>query len=158
MFHKYRIHRRFQRICKKTENSSLIFDIFCLWNDNILDMLGENFFNLIYLFRGEGKEKERRETLMHGCSSCVPDQGPGLQLRYMTWLGIEPATLWSADPRSIHWATPARAVVWNIKINFTFLVCIMWLLENSKLPMGLTLLACVIFLLHSCSHDWLLIL
>ena len=34
---------------------------------------------------------------------------PGPQPRHVPWLGIEPANLWFAGPRSIHWATPARA-------------------------------------------------
>ena len=69
------------------------------------------FKDFIYLFleRGEGKKKERRETSVCGCLSSTPYWGPSLQPRHVPWLGIEPTTLWFAGQHSIHWATPARA-------------------------------------------------
>ena len=48
---------------------------------------------------------------MHGCLSCAPCRGPGLQPRHVPWLGIEPVTSWSPSQHSIHWATPARALI-----------------------------------------------
>ena len=48
---------------------------------------------------------------MYGCLSLAPHWEPGLQPRYVPWLGIQPATLWFTVQHSIHWATPARA--WN---------------------------------------------
>ena len=41
--------------------------------------------DFIYLFleRGEGKEKEGRETSVCGCFSCTPSWGPGLQPGHM---------------------------------------------------------------------------
>ena len=38
----------------------------------------------------------RRETSMCGCLLCFPYWGPGPQPRNVSWLGIEPATLWFA--------------------------------------------------------------
>ena len=50
------------------------------------------------------------------CKRCIdqlpltcPQLGAWLaQPRHVSWLGIEPATLWFANLSSIHWATPAR--------------------------------------------------
>ena len=53
--------------------------------------------------------KRGAETSLCGCLSCVPYWGPGLQPRHMSWLGIEPMTLWFTGQCSIHWATPTRA-------------------------------------------------
>ena len=58
---------------------------------------------------------------MCGCLSHTPYWGPGLQPRPVLRLGIEPATLWFAGWRSIHWATPARA--WGtFFVSLTFCV------------------------------------
>ena len=66
--------------------------------------------DFMYLFlEGKGERKRRRETSMSGCLSCTPSWGPGLQLRHVPWLGIEPVTLWFTGLYSIHWVTPARA-------------------------------------------------
>ena len=76
-----------------------------------------SFFKRFYLliFRESRRDRERgRKTSMCGCFSHTPNWGPGLQLRHVPWLGIKPATLWSAGQHSIHWATPARAVPWYI--------------------------------------------
>ena len=43
----------------------------------------------------EGKE-QGRGTSMCGCLLRTPYWGPGLQLRHVPWLGIEPVTLWFA--------------------------------------------------------------
>ena len=64
----------------------------------------------IYHQRGKGGNKRERETSMYGCLSHTPYWGPGLQLRHVPWLGIEPTTLWFAGWSLAHWATPARAV------------------------------------------------
>ena len=67
---------------------------------------------------------------MCGCLSRAPYWGSGSQPRHVPWLGIEPATLWFAGPRSIHWA---RAVfpyktLKNISVTFRsindLLVCV----------------------------------
>ena len=52
---------------------------------------------------------------MCGCLSKTPYWGPGLQPRHVSWLGIEPGTLWFTGRHSIHWATPARegTTSWN---------------------------------------------
>ena len=62
----------------------------------------------IYLFF---ERKRGRETSMCGCLSCTPNWGPGPQSRHMPWLGIKLATLWFTGQRSIHWSTPARALL-----------------------------------------------
>ena len=74
----------------------------------ILNLLKKDF---IYLFldKGEGKEKERERNInvwLPLMSLTLGDlaRNPGMCPR----LGIEPATLWFAGPRSIPWATPAR--------------------------------------------------
>ena len=64
----------------------------------------------IYLFsESRGGRKRGIETTMFGCLSCAPYWGPGPKPRHVSWLGIEPVTLWFAGQHSIHWATPARA-------------------------------------------------
>ena len=66
---------------------------------------------LFYLFL-EGKGgKKRKRNIMCGCLLCAPYWGPGLPPRHVPWLGIKPATLWFADQRSIHWASPAGATL-----------------------------------------------
>ena len=80
-----------------------------------MNLLVDSFFfpafKIFYLFleRGEGRERGR-ETSVCDCLSCTPHWGPGLQLRHVPWLGIEPATLWFAGPPSIHWATPTKTI------------------------------------------------
>ena len=59
---------------------------------------------------------------MCGCLSCAPHWIPGLQSRLVLWLGIEPVTLWFADPCSIHWATPVRAPVSFFR-KYLFCLC-----------------------------------
>ena len=48
---------------------------------------------------------------MSGCLSCAPYWGPGPQPRHVPWLGIKLVTLRFAGQHSIHWATPARALL-----------------------------------------------
>ena len=73
-------------------------------------------FRKIYLFleRGEGREKERRETCVRdtliGCLLHNLNWVPGLQLRHVPWLGIELATFQFTGRHLIHWATPSRAI------------------------------------------------
>ena len=71
------------------------------------------FLTSFYLFILErGREGEREgEKSMCGCPSCAPCWGSGLQPGYVPWLGIEPVTLWFTGWCSIHWATPAKAVL-----------------------------------------------
>ena len=55
------------------------------------------FFLRLYLFIfREGKGGRKREISMCGCLSRGPHWGPGPQPRHMSWLGIEPTTLWFA--------------------------------------------------------------
>ena len=70
------------------------------------------FQDFIYLFldRGEGWERGR-ETSMCGCLLCALYWGPGPQPRHVPWLGIEPAIFWFKGRHSVHWATPARAIL-----------------------------------------------
>ena len=56
--------------------------------------------------------KKGKETSVCGClSHAPPNWGPGLQPRHVSWLGIEPVTLWFPGLSLIYWATPARAWV-----------------------------------------------
>ena len=59
-------------------------------------------FAYLFLERGEGREKERRET-------SVVIWGPGLKPRHVPWLGFEPSAFQVAGWHSIHGAAPARA-------------------------------------------------
>ena len=63
------------------------------------------FSKILFIFRKKGREGEREKY------QCVvaPYWGPGLQPRYVPWLGIELVTLWFEGQHSIHWVTPARA-------------------------------------------------
>ena len=63
---------------------------------------------------------------MCGCLLRTPNWGPGPQPRPVPWLGIKPVTLWFSGRRSIHWATPARAI--NVKIlNYVaILIFLIW--------------------------------
>ena len=78
----------------------------------------------LFIFREQGREEER-EGEIHQCvvASCVPPTwGPGPQPRHVSWLGIEPVTLWFTGRRhSIHWATPPRAgkCFWFLQITIT---------------------------------------
>ena len=43
---------------------------------------------------------------MCSCLLCAPYLGTWPTTQHVPWLGIEPATLWFTDLRSIHWAAP----------------------------------------------------
>ena len=69
------------------------------------------FFKRFYLFilrDGKGGRKRGRDTLMCGCLSHTPYQGPGPQPRHVSWQRIKLVTQIGSQ-HSIHWATPARA-------------------------------------------------
>ena len=69
---------------------------------------------ILFTFRVRRRKRQRqRETSMCGCLSCAPYWEPGPQPRHVLWLGIEPVTFWFAGRHSIHWATPARAEVYQ---------------------------------------------
>ena len=70
-----------------------------------------NFKNFIYFRERKGGRKRGRETSMWGCLSRAPYWESGLQPRHVPWLGIELVTLWFSGQHSIHWATPARAMI-----------------------------------------------
>ena len=67
------------------------------------------FFKSLFIFRGEGREKESEKKSMWGCLSYAPYWGPGPRPRHVLWLGVELATLWFTGWCSVHWAIPARA-------------------------------------------------
>ena len=75
-----------------------------------------HFYTDLVSFRERGRKGER-EGEQHQCDtliSCllhIPNWGPGPQPRHVPWLGIKPVTLWFTGQHSIHWATPAKAVV-----------------------------------------------
>ena len=50
-----------------------------------------------------------RETSMCGCPSHTLYWGLGPQHRHVSWLGIEPVTIWFTSLCSVHWPTPGRA-------------------------------------------------
>ena len=70
-----------------------------------MDIFSLKIFSL-FLEKRREKEKERNIVQLPFSSLNL---GPGLQPRYVPWLGIELAAFWFADWRSIHWAIPARA-------------------------------------------------
>ena len=75
-----------------------------------------NFY--LFIFRERGREGERegekhwcvRDTSI-GCLSNAPSWGPGPQPRHVSSLGIKTVPFWFTGQHSIHWATPARALV-----------------------------------------------
>ena len=82
----------------------------------ILELLGRIFFLMFYLFleRGEGERKIRRETLMQkrntdGLLLVGPDQGPNPQPRPGPCLGMEAAAFRFVGWHPANWATPVRA-------------------------------------------------
>ena len=68
-------------------------------------------FNLFIFREGGGR---RRETSVCGCLLQAPYREPGRQPKHVPRLGIEPATPWFSGWCSIHWATPARASLFNL--------------------------------------------
>ena len=74
-------------------------------------MIWFDFIIYLFTFRKRGREggKQGRETLMCGCLSHAPNQGPDPQPRHVPWLGIEPVTIRFAGRQSVPWAAPARA-------------------------------------------------
>ena len=71
------------------------------------------FFLRFYFRQREGREKERKRNINVWLPLTLPLLGtwPGLQPRYVPWLGIKLVTLWFAGRCLIQWATPARAWV-----------------------------------------------
>ena len=69
----------------------------------------------MFIFReGKGGRKTGREKHQCVVASCTPPTGdlahnPGMSPR----LGIEPATLWFTGWHSVHWATAAKANIFN---------------------------------------------
>ena len=86
--------------------------VFCLVGSFLFKVL----FIYLFLERGEGRKTERERSIKVerdtsiGCLSPPHNWGPGLQPRHVPWLGIEPVTFQFAGQRSVHWATPARAI------------------------------------------------
>ena len=76
------------------------------WQWENLNFLKKNY---LFLETGEGREKGGRETSMCGCLLCGAQWGPGLQPRYVPWLGIEPVNLWfAAHAQSIELHQPGQ--------------------------------------------------
>ena len=85
--------------------------------------------DFIYLFLEKGREGERKSEK----PQCVVDSyvrapywGPGLQTRYVPWLGIEPVILCFTVQHSTHWATPANAIIttsYNSSPTTVYVVC-----------------------------------
>ena len=78
---------------------------------------------LLFLERGEERQKGRKrkhqwDWLPLASPQHSPNQGPGLQPRHLSWLGIKPAVLWFSGQCSIHWDTPARAIC-SFYVNFS---------------------------------------
>ena len=68
------------------------------------------FLKILVIFRQRAREWEREgEKFNVWLPLTHPYWGPGPQPWHVPWLGIQPATLWFAGQRSMHWATPARA-------------------------------------------------
>ena len=89
-------------------NSQPVFQSSWLMRVLIVPLKKKRFYLFIF------KEKSDRETSLHQCvvASCVtPHWGLSPQSRHVPWLGIEPVTLWITGRHLIHWATPARALV-----------------------------------------------
>ena len=63
--------------------------------------------------------REKKRGIKKG-KHLVSHWGPTLQLRHVSWVGIEPVTLWFAGLHSIHWATPARAQYSNFNSVIVF--------------------------------------
>ena len=79
---------------------------------------GSSMFNIIYLFifREEGKEKERERNINVWLPLAHPPLGTWPKPRHGPWPGMDPVTLWFAGLCSVRWATPARAI-FNILKN-----------------------------------------
>ena len=60
------------------------------------------FKKLLFVERGEGREKERKRNISVWLCLVCPCQGPGSQPRHVPWLGIEPVTLWFTGLCSIN--------------------------------------------------------
>ena len=69
------------------------------------------FLIFIYLFleRGKGGRKRRRETSMCGCLSLGPHRGTWSATQVCALTGNRTGNPLVHSPRSIHWATPVRA-------------------------------------------------
>ena len=89
-----------------------VFLVFLYWQIDSAE--GDNginiFLKILFIFRERKRGRKRgRETSVCGCLLRPHYWGPGPQPRHVPWLGIQPVILWFTGPRSIHWATPARA-------------------------------------------------
>ena len=95
--------------------SMRIFLSFFLWSRStelckfLHELIFKKTFSYLFLEREKGKKKRKGETSMCGCLSRVPHQCRGQQPRHVSWLGIEPATLWFPGWCSNHWTSPAKA-------------------------------------------------
>ena len=79
----------------------------CLQQPWLLSVFLKIFYLLI--FRGERRERGK-ETSVCGCLSHTYWE-PSLQPRHVPWLGMDPATTCFTGWCSIHWNTPARAII-----------------------------------------------
>ena len=80
------------------------------------------FFLRFYLFldRGEGKEKERERNIDVWLPLMCPLLGTWPATQACALFGKQRATFWFTGWRSIHWATPARAVFFFLPLKGHF--------------------------------------
>ena len=81
------------------------------------------FKGLIYfLGRGEGREKGRERNISVWLLLNRPHWGPGSQPRHVTWLGIEPVTLWfAARAQSTELHQPGLILFTALFLSLTFI-------------------------------------
>ena len=65
--------------------------------------------NYLFTFREKGRKGDREGNINVWLPLKRPHWGPGPPPTYVSWLEIQPMTLWFISHHSIHWATPARA-------------------------------------------------
>ena len=101
--------------CALTRNPSGDI-LLCGTMSNLLSHTGQGyclffFFLRFHLFILDwGREGEKHQCVVGSRVSPTGDLA-GPQPRHVLWLGIQPVTLWFAGWHSIHWATPARAIL-----------------------------------------------
>ena len=107
------------------------------WSFKALNLL-KRFY--LFIFReGKGGRKRGRETSMweitsitclsHNAHPHTPNPGCDLQLRHVSWLGIELQTFRFGAWCSIHWDTLARAIIFKNNLVITYNLCRLYLVS-----------------------------